>query len=329
MYQSHDPFSVQFGPMTPTGSVTSQLEETAPPSPTPRPPHGDTAPPLPPRPSCPRPRPVPDHNAPRAAPSPSTGSPTQVPQFVQLGASLPNSFDPPPAYSSRPPDPRAATPNIPPSLPARANPSLGSPEPARRHPIFGSTFGQLATAVFPESITPGLSSVLAFDNNPAVQNPPTQLAPPPGIQSSQVVVNGVALGQADVLALQAVLGPVFPGSYWSVIMTVPPFLVLSRPFLRPETKSGVVNQVRPHEWSIRYGRRALQRFPCGEPAARGRAACSRRLGPYRHRSLHQRPRDTQHGCRGASEHGGGCGAGPLVARCSEELWRRRKPCCSW
>jgi hypothetical protein len=118
MYQSQDPFSLQFGPITPTGSVTSQLEETAPPPLPPRPPHRDAAPALPPRPSCLRRRPVPNHNAPRAGPSPSTGSPTQVPQFVQL----PNSFDPPPVYSSSPPNPRAATPNIPPPLTCTGRP---------------------------------------------------------------------------------------------------------------------------------------------------------------------------------------------------------------
>jgi hypothetical protein len=38
----------------------------------------------------------------------------------------------------------------------------------------------------------------------------------PSIQPSQVIVNGVALGQADLLTLQAVVGLVLPGSYWSV-----------------------------------------------------------------------------------------------------------------
>lgn len=210
MAQNQDPFSLQFGPMIPAGPVTSQLDEVAPP--------------LPPRPKR---RPV--HAAGAATsqlprdPGPPT-SLTQSPQFRELGTSptyplpsltTPNFDDPAPGYGS-----------IPPAMSAQVAASPGSPEskPKKRHSFFSSAVRQFAKVTFLESITPGLSAALAFDN-PAMPDP-HQSAPFPESQLSQVVVNGVKLGQADLLALQAVVGPVLPGSYWSVLLPLCPLPLL-------------------------------------------------------------------------------------------------------
>ena len=210
MAQNQDPFNLQFGPMIPAGPVTSQPDEMAPP--------------LPPRPKR---RPV--HAAGAATsqlprdPGPPT-SLTQSPQFEELGTSptnplpsltTPNFNAPAPGYGS-----------IPPAMSAPVAASPGSPEskPKKRHSFFSSAVRQFAKVTFLESITPGLSAALAFDN-PAMPDP-HQSAPFPESQLSQVVVNGVKLGQADLLALQAVVGPVLPGSYWSVLLPLCPLPLL-------------------------------------------------------------------------------------------------------
>lgn len=251
--------------MTPAGPATSQPEEAAPP--------------LPPRPR-PRRRPVP---TPGAAASQSPASPTQVPQFRELGSYPSSPSRSPPTYDPSRPDHGYAP--IP-AVPAQGAASAGSPgvQPTRRHSRFGSAVRKLAKVVFLESISPGLSAALASDN-PAVPDP-NQPASSPRIQPGQVVVNGVALGQADLLALQSAVGPVSPGSYWSVLCRRPFPPLFPR---RPKANARNIKQVRQHQRSIRHGRRALRRFPSGGPGARRRTARSRRLGPHGHQSLHQRP----------------------------------------
>src|SRR4029434_5294161 len=95
MANNSDPFTYQFGPMTPAGSVSSQRGQGAPPLP-PRPhiprrpvptPRSSSSfshflafpPPLPPRPHIPR-RPVPTPGS-SSSSSPFPASPTQSPQF--------------------------------------------------------------------------------------------------------------------------------------------------------------------------------------------------------------------------------------------------------
>src|SRR3569833_360619 len=113
MAQNPDPFSFQFGPMTPTGPATSQPEEAAPP--------------LPPRQRLRR-RPVPAHGA---AASQSPASPTQVPQFRELGSEPSSPSRSPPTYDpSRPELGYAPFP----AVPAQGAASAGAPggRPARR-----------------------------------------------------------------------------------------------------------------------------------------------------------------------------------------------------
>src|SRR3569833_1938333 len=145
MAQNPDPFSFQFGPMTPTGPATSQPEEAAPP--------------LPPRQRLRR-RPVP---TPGAAASQSPASPTQVPQFRELGSYPSSPSRSPPTYDPSRPDHGYAP--IP-AVPAQGAASAGSPgvQPTRRHSRFVSAVRKLAKVVFLESISPGLSAALASDN---------------------------------------------------------------------------------------------------------------------------------------------------------------------
>ncbi|RKK74043.1 hypothetical protein BFJ69_g8782 [Fusarium oxysporum] len=141
MAQNEDPFSLQFGPMIPAGSVTSQPDEVAPA--------------LPPRPKR---RPV---NAATCQPPGDPSPPPLVTQSSQFGG-----------RGINPPNP----------LPSFATPNFNGAAPG-----YGA-------------ISPAFSAQVA--------------ARPLEGQLNQVVVNGVKLGQADLLALQAVVGPILPGSYW-------------------------------------------------------------------------------------------------------------------
>lgn len=235
MAQNQDPFSLQFSSMTPASSLASK-------------PPDDVGPPLPPRPP-PRPkrRPVPAHQAATSQPARESGPPsstTRDPQFEALETSpsnLPPSFTSPnfiapaPGYGSIPLaadygsipsapcyDPIPSTPgysSIPPAVSAQVAASPGSAEPKskKRHSFFGSAIRQFAKVAFPEYSAPGPSTTLAFDN-PAVPYP-QQSASSSGSYDSQVVVNGVKLGQEDLNALRAVVYPVLPGSYWSVFFS--------------------------------------------------------------------------------------------------------------
>ncbi len=225
---SQDPFDFRYGPTTPSGPRGSQP---------------DDAPPLPPRPHLRR-RPVASaaaasqqvHFPPRDQfGGSSSGSPRSTPTY---NFSPPN--DPPlspPTYGFAPPDgPPLSPPTYgfgppndpsgsfsPPAYsfgssssfapgpsqatfaqaPARSDPA--EYQPKKRHSVFGSTVRQLAKVVAalanPDELSP---------NQPT----PYQPAPSPAMQASQVIVNGVVLGQADLLTLQGAVGTVSPGSYW-------------------------------------------------------------------------------------------------------------------
>ncbi|KAL2127636.1 hypothetical protein VTI74DRAFT_10377 [Chaetomium olivicolor] len=247
-----DPLSFQFGPRaTPTGPLasSSQEPEEAPPPLPPRPPPLFSAPPPPPS----RPPQLPPRLLPRRRPVPARGmavshsAASSPPQGRQVGEPLgdypPSSLHSPggpsgsipsaPTYNFSPPNPSYSSPAAPSAMPAAqavtASPQATSPESQtqptkKRHSWFGPAVRQLAKVAFLESITPGLSTVLAYDSdNPSMPNQNQNLppAPPPqaGIQPNaynpgQVIVNGVALGQAELLSLQTLVGPIWPGSYW-------------------------------------------------------------------------------------------------------------------
>jgi len=207
MTENPDPFNLHWQ-FDSTAPATPDRESTQP---------DEVPPPLPPR-RCPRRRPVPP---PRVTTSPPT-SPSYAPhygQFEELGGSPSSSVRSPPPPDSNPPSfGYGPTPS---AMPAQATASLSpaEPRPKKRHSFFGSTIKHLAKVVFLESITPGLSTAPEF-NTPAT---PTQIPSMPsyGAQSGQVIINGVPLSQADLLALQAAVGPVSPGSYWCVLPHLP------------------------------------------------------------------------------------------------------------
>ena len=196
----------------------------------PRPSQPEYAPPLPPRPRLKR-RPV------ASAATPQDPFPSQT----QFGGSAPSPPRSPPTYNFSPPNDPPSPPTYgfrpdnepfgsfsPPACglaagdssssfssraysspsPFAAGPSqfTQAPEsqPQKRHSVFGSTVRQIAKVV---------AALASPDELNPAQPAPCQPASV-GMQAGQVIVNGVVLGQPDLLALQSAVGAVSPGSYW-------------------------------------------------------------------------------------------------------------------
>ncbi|KAH7009345.1 uncharacterized protein B0I36DRAFT_58683 [Microdochium trichocladiopsis] len=62
-----------------------------------------------------------------------------------------------------------------------------------------------------ESLAPAMSTLLFLDQNTPATSRQSSSVPS---SAGQVIVNGVSLGQTDIMSLQALVGVVMPGSYW-------------------------------------------------------------------------------------------------------------------
>lgn len=130
-----------------------------------------------------------DESAPPLPPRPNTFTPQfSQPQFSQPQFSQPQASQPP----------QFLQPPVPPTASSYAPHQRGNPyqEPTAtppRHFSWRSALGQVAQS---------------FTNAAPMASPPAPSFP------SSVIVNGVELGQADLLTLRGVLGTVIPGNYW-------------------------------------------------------------------------------------------------------------------
>ncbi|KAH7006881.1 hypothetical protein EDB80DRAFT_777559 [Ilyonectria destructans] len=130
-----------------------------------------------------------DESSPPLPPRPNTFTPQfsqpqfSQPQFSQPQGSQAPQFPQPPV----PPTPSSYTPY------ERGNPYQEPTATSPRHFSWRSAFGQVAQS---------------FTNGGPMASPPAPSFP------SSVMVNGVELGQADLLTLRGLLGTVIPGNYW-------------------------------------------------------------------------------------------------------------------
>ena len=132
---------------------------------------------------------------------PSPLHPNYVPQdssrfpHPQGANPMPHASNPSPYYYAGPNTSYGPPPN--PYMPHGQAP----PAPPTNKPFsFRSTLGQFAkTALF------GQPQAAPAPFNPTPQQP---------AYGSNVTVNGVQLSQGDLMSLQAVVGPVLPGTYW-------------------------------------------------------------------------------------------------------------------
>lgn len=130
-----------------------------------------------------------DESAPPLPPRPNTFTPQfSQPQFSQPQFSQPQGSQPP--QFPQPPVPPTASSYTP---YARENPYQEPTATSPRHFSWRSAFGQVAQS---------------FTNGGPMASPPAPSFP------SSVIVNGVELGQADLLTLRGLLGTAIPGNYW-------------------------------------------------------------------------------------------------------------------